>query len=927
MTEHKAKRKVSVFRWSAVDDAVLRALLRQVLLDARRDDEARAVGKLSGRALVTSATASMGQPPRTKAFSVGVIDVLLRSWLPKADVAVVDNLTRTVRLGLSGPALQEPVNTKAQQIAFLRKRRRTTGFVTNVRKTFVSAHRVQVEVAARNGEKAAARDVVRLQGEDVPRDRPWYPHQVDAQKELAALSSSGARFAGRVVLPTGAGKTDTVVGWLLDELRSDPTARVLWLVHQQELVDQAIARFRALARHEALDFSRIARAIHSSASSVSTLADDGLDVAALTYQTFRDLTPAKGRVLAKFLQRPTFVIVDEAHHAASPSYAELLETIDSATGVRGLVGLTATPFPTAAGARQRFEARFPHVIASVEPLDLINAGILASPIITTVNTQVVPEVSAAEIRQAIGSDLPAQVLARLDETGRNRLIVRTWFAHRNEWGKTLLFATRIDHADRLAQLLRDQKVPARALHSRSEDRSGTLDWFRDQRGPTVLVSVGMLTEGVDLPDARTAFLARPTTSPILMRQMVGRVLRGPRAGGQSAAHVVHFRDDWRSLPDVLEPAQVLPISDRDPGEAECRGWAPGPIVDDDGLAIADDLAAQIEHAFERVKDLYDVDDDDPFNDLPLPPLDAAAELAGYYDLGDLKVPVFAHQLDGFEAILADADADFRGWAFMSYFDDLAPPFPTQGAVRAVVEFAREQGQAPAFVPMKLTMGPGRAADEIQHQELSDSGRAEVIRRHFERSANRAAYRTLDAFEDAVHTELRQRRKVTRRLEDAMRLPRVDPSTLPKLPRASRDLRVLARWTVEEARVLLPAGFQSRLVVVPEVLWTHRVVTSTWGHWSLRHAGRGKGRSSIRINRLLRAPKKHVSDEMLGYLIYHELLHHLLPGQSHDTQFRDLEALWPDAERWDLEFDTLHERYDTRPESYRHDLYQAGDGWS
>ena len=57
--------------------------------------------------------------------------------------------------------------------------------------------------------------------------------------------------------------------------------------------------------------------------------------------------------------------------------------------------------------------------------------------------------------------------------------------------------------------------------------------------------------------------------------------------------------------------------------------------------------------------------------------------------------------------------------------------------------------------------------------------------------------------------------------------------------------------------------------------------------------------------------------MLGYLLYHELLHHILPSQGHDAEFRELEAHWPDAIDWDLRFDTLHEHWDTRPESYPH----------
>ena len=60
----------------------------------------------------------------------------------------------------------------------------------------------------------------------------------------------------------------------------------------------------------------------------------------------------------------------------------------------------------------------------------------------------------------------------------------------------------------------------------------------------VLVNVNILTEGVDLPQTKTVFLARPTVSTILMTQMIGRALRGEAAGGTSSAYIVSFVDNW-----------------------------------------------------------------------------------------------------------------------------------------------------------------------------------------------------------------------------------------------------------------------------------------------------------------------------------------------------------------------------------------------
>jgi hypothetical protein len=59
----------------------------------------------------------------------------------------------------------------------------------------------------------------------------------------------------------------------------------------------------------------------------------------------------------------------------------------------------------------------------------------------------------AEVQTALSGDLPASVLRRLEVDVRNDRIVNAWAARQEDWGKTLVFATRIEHADDLADRL------------------------------------------------------------------------------------------------------------------------------------------------------------------------------------------------------------------------------------------------------------------------------------------------------------------------------------------------------------------------------------------------------------------------------------------------------------------------------------------
>lgn len=917
-------RRVSRFSWSAVDAGLVRQILEQVYLDAGDEEQARQVRRLSDRAARATAAERLGEPPNRGIFSKGVDDVLREKWLPRAKARVVDELTATVSLTLSGAALAEPVETKAQQVRFLQSRNWTNNLRTNLRKAFVRAHRDSVKVEVTRGRDGGLRGPTRLVGKGETADRPWYDHQVHAHARLDELWAQEDRFGARLVLPTGAGKTDTVASWLLHRLAEDERLRVLWLVHQQELASQAMARFAALARLQPAGFERRGRVIHSSGSALSTLTDDELTVAAVTYQSFRDLDARKKRQLAAFLARPTVVVVDEAHHAGAPSFHALLDFVDDQPELQGVLGLTATPYPSAPGARARFMERFRTLVHEVEVAQLIREKVLARPVVTTIQTgETVPTLDASQLAQATSSDIPAEVLAQLDVHHRNRLVVKTWSKHQDAWGKTLVFATNIDHANKLTGTFRRARADVRALHSGIRDRSKVLEWFRAADGSAVLVSVGMLTEGVDLPDARSAFLVRPTTSPILMRQMVGRVLRGPRAGGELEAHVVHFRDEWANLPDVLYPEEVLPDCRPDSDGRSAAPWTPGAIIDDEELALRADVAAQAARAFERLAALFDADDDDPYNDRPPEPLIRGARIVGYYDLGGFPAAVFEHQRPGYDALLADALGrdELRGTSLLSYFDDSPPPYPSLRALKELVALAREYGEAPSLEPCHADIGPERAAREILDAgPLTEAERFELIHQEYQKSLNRVAFANVEAFEEAVAQQLRELRRTTRRL-DAEAPPGVgiEPSSLPRLPRIERDLDAIRWLAVETARDVLPPALAQRLSALPEVMWTKRCVSSTWGHWSLRMAGKGRGKAMIRINRVLRTRPKHVPDEMLAYLVFHEILHHLLPGQGHDAEFREMEARWPDADRWDREFDTLHERWDLRPESYPTDV--------
>lgn len=894
----------SRFQWSEVDRAVVTTLLSEY--SSGKFDEASLVG-LSGEDLAECARRRLGSPIKPAVFSQ-VSRPLLTAWLPLAGAGRLEEMSTVVQKGLNGDARCQPIGTQRQQIDFLLARNHTDLFKERMRGWFIAAHKVRDDGPPRPPVPRSSPKPVEMRGQGEPPPHGLYAHQLEAHRQLDALLEVGGRTAaGVVVLPTGSGKTETLVCWLLNRLVEEPNARVLWIAGQQELLIQAAERFTRWARVLPVDFARTGRAIYSGSYPISVLAAADLDVAFVTTKTLsQDVATKTRRVVDKFIKRPTYVVFDEAHHAGAPTHSAMLDHLRKRR-VRTVIGLTATPFPTALVGRRRFREHFPTMIQPVTAHELMRQGILARPVLHTVRTNITVRLDEDELLRAESGDVSAEVLNRLDDPGRNRIIVEQYCQQRERWGKTLIFATSINNANELHGLLTDEGVSAGVIHSQMADsRGGVLGEFQATDGTDVLVSVGMLHEGIDVPGARTAFLARPTASRILLQQMIGRVLRGPAAGGDPIAHLVHFKDDWRNFNDVLEPPEVISWPTPAPGEDTDRGGSPDERDDisdwvvegvpELGPAAVADLQRQIDNARSVSVAV------------------ASARLAGYYQLDDRQIPVFEHQLDGWCQLLDDAASGAIGKnTRMSYFDDTPSPLPVERSVKAALRCLEAWGEVP-FHPLVAPGGVEEAADALLAAgPLDESARIGLLEPIHRRSIDRLRFPTFEHFEAAVQQELRDRRQQRVGPEEPPRSPEVRPRLA--LPRADRNLKALRGHVISRCREILPGELLERLDETIPVEWTKRPVTSYFAHWTLKTHGKDRGREKIKVNRLLRTTPEAVGDEVLGYLVFHELLHHMLPWNGHDPEFRRFEAMWPNATELDAELDTLADHWDLHPDRY------------
>src|SRR5581483_8377485 len=157
------------------------------------------------------------------------------------------------------------------------------------------------------------------------------------------------------------------------------------------------------------------------------------------------------------------------------------------------------------------------------------------------------QISAADVaRVAEALEVPKDIIARLaQDEQRNLCIIMAVEELAKRHARILVFAASVDHSRLLTSVLRARQIRADSVtaDTPSRERDRIITAFKeDSPDVRVLCNYGVLTTGFDAPRTSAAVIARPTKSLVLYSQMVGRVIRGVRAGGNKEAEIVTVVD-------------------------------------------------------------------------------------------------------------------------------------------------------------------------------------------------------------------------------------------------------------------------------------------------------------------------------------------------------------------------------------------------
>lgn len=337
-----------------------------------------------------------------------------------------------------------------------------------------------------------------------------YSYQQEILDKLEAERAVRGYYHNLVVAATGTGKT--VVSALdykrFRKLNSKAPCRLLFVAHREEILKQSLYTFRAVLKDA--NFGEMF---------VGNYKPESIDNLFISIQTFNSQSFTE-KTTADFYD---YIIVDEFHHAAAPSYQKLLSYYQP----KILLGLTATP------ERMDGKTIMPYfnnrIAAEIRLPEAIDRKLL-SPF---QYFGVTDSIDLDKLKWAAGGYDKSELskiytINGAASTMRADLVVRSLLKYVTDIDdvKGLGFCVSVEHAKFMSNYFNQQGIPSIYLTGKSADdeRKNAKQLLISGEIRFIFV-VDIYNEGVDIPEVNTILFLRPTESLTVFLQQLGRGLR------------------------------------------------------------------------------------------------------------------------------------------------------------------------------------------------------------------------------------------------------------------------------------------------------------------------------------------------------------------------------------------------------------------
>lgn len=320
--------------------------------------------------------------------------------------------------------------------------------------------------------------------------------QQEAMESLAKLRERGETKA-LVIAATATGKTFMSAF----DAKQFKAQRVLFIVHRDVILNSALSSYRAIFGNE------VSYSIYSGQKKDTT----------------GDFIFSSNILLSNNLSvfekdEFDYIVIDEAHHAAAETYQKILNYFTP----KFLLGMTASP---ERGDQLSVFDIFDHNVA----LEVRLEQAINNNLIVPFHYFGVTDVAEVDLSDVKPDDL-SEIASKLMIHSRTQYIIKMMekYGHDGQYRKGLGFCVNLDHAEFMTNEFNQAGIVSEMIsgNTSTEDRQKLFERLKDDDDPLeMLFSVDVLNEGIDIPAVNLVLMLRPTNSPIIFLQQLGRGLR------------------------------------------------------------------------------------------------------------------------------------------------------------------------------------------------------------------------------------------------------------------------------------------------------------------------------------------------------------------------------------------------------------------
>lgn len=334
-----------------------------------------------------------------------------------------------------------------------------------------------------------------------------YSFQKEILEKLEAERKIHKRYKNLVVAATGTGKTVISAFDYKNFCKQNPNSqnRLLFIAHRQEILNQSIKTYRGILRNP--NFGDVLYGNQR----VSQIDHLFMSIQSFNSKDFENKVPED------FYD---YIVVDEFHHAAAPSYQKLLSYFKP----KVLLGLTATPerLDGLDICATYFDG---YTAAEIRLPEAINLQLLVPFQYFGVTDTV--DLSSVKFVRGYYDRTELENVYIMDDARTLNIIssVRKYVTDIKQV-IGLGFCVSIEHAKYMARRFNEAGIPSIALHGgSSEEERLTAKNKLIKKEVNFIFTVDLYNEGVDIPEINTVLFLRPTESMTIFMQQLGRGLR------------------------------------------------------------------------------------------------------------------------------------------------------------------------------------------------------------------------------------------------------------------------------------------------------------------------------------------------------------------------------------------------------------------